>query len=95
MRDHALVGRCYAAQGGKNPGRNCPPVRKRSTLESAENWTAFLLMLPDEFAHLVDGPKTIQIAFALRVAPGEKAMAAEQNTVAPGIVFDRLLKLKS
>ena len=54
-----------------------------------------LLMRPDEFTHLVDGPKAIQIAFALRVAPGEKAVAAEQHTVAARIIFDRLLELKS
>ncbi len=51
-------------------------------------------MLRNELAHLVDRPQTVQITFALRVAPGEQAMAAQQHAIASRIVSNRLFKLQ-
>ncbi len=47
-------------------------------------------MVLDELAHLVDGLDAADVALALRVAPGEQAVAAEDDAVAAGIVLDRL-----
>ena len=46
------------------------------------------LMFGDEFAHLVDGLNAAEVAVALRHAPGEEAMTAEQNSVDAGIFAD-------
>src|SRR5579883_927141 len=51
-------------------------------------------MLKDELAHLVNRPDAVQIAFPLRIAPGEKPVTAQQRSVTTGIVSDRALQLQ-
>ena len=38
-------------------------------------------MAGDEFTHLIDHLNAVEIAFALRVSPGEQSMPSEQNAV--------------
>src|ERR1700744_899310 len=45
-------------------------------------------MALDELTDLVDDGDRVQVAVALRVAPGEEAMAAEDHTVAVGSLRD-------
>src|SRR6202035_992468 len=55
---------------------------------SAEQRTLFRLVSENEFAHLIDGVNAIQVAIALRRSPGEQPVAAEDETLRFGIVFD-------
>src|SRR5580765_1381578 len=52
-------------------------------------------MLLDELSHLIDRLNTVQIAFALRRAPGEKTMAPENQAFDGGIFFHRALDEKT
>src|SRR3954466_3378857 len=52
-------------------------------------------MFGDELAHLVDGTNAVQIALALRVAPSEQAVAAENQAFRAWIVLYRALQHKS
>src|SRR3954452_546170 len=52
-------------------------------------------MFGDELAHLVDGTNAVQIALALRVAPGEQAVAAENQAFRAWIVLYRALQHQS
>src|SRR3954462_6030850 len=52
-------------------------------------------MLGDKVAHLVDGTNAIEIAVALRVAPGEQAMAAKNQSFCAGILLYRPLQHES
>ena len=61
-------------------------------LQATEKRTLLGLMLQDEFAHLVDGADTIQIAFPLRIAPRKQPMTGQDQTVASRIVLDRLFE---
>src|SRR5690348_11495092 len=51
-------------------------------------------MLVNKLAHLINGSNAVQIALALRVTPGKEAMAAEQNTITSGGLFDGLFQLE-
>ena len=51
--------------------------------------TPSCLMLQDEFAHLIDRMNTIQVAVALRHAPREQSVAAEDKALGAGIFFHR------
>ena len=42
----------------------------------------------DELADLIDDGEGVQVALALRLAPGEQAVAAEHDAVAAGILAD-------
>jgi len=55
---------------------------------AAEGRTRFLLTLENELAHLIDGADARQIAFSIRVAPGEEAVATEQDAIATGIFLN-------
>jgi hypothetical protein len=46
-------------------------------------------MRVDEHAHLVDRAEAARVALALRVAPREETVAAEHDSVAPGMLLDR------
>src|SRR6185437_7199311 len=46
------------------------------------------IVLLDELTDLVNDGDGVEIAFALRVAPGEETVAAEDNAVAAGILLD-------
>ena len=49
-------------------------------------------VLLDEIAHLVDGADAAHVAVALRLAPGEQPVAAEDQAVAAGCPFDGALQ---
>src|SRR6516164_1703794 len=51
-------------------------------------------MLLNEFTHLVDGVKAVQVAFPLRHSPGEKAVASENQAFDSWVIFDRALNQK-
>ena len=61
--------------------------------EAAEQWAGFRLMRGDEIAHLVDGPDAVRVAFVVRASPGEEAVTTEQDTIAPGMIFDGFCEL--
>src|SRR4051812_38395473 len=46
----------------------------------------------DKVAHFVDGANAAHIAFALRLAPGEEPVTAEDEAVAAGRGLDRTLQ---
>ena len=52
--------------------------------------TVALGVARDELSDLVDDGEGVDVALALRLAPGEEAVAAEHDAVAAGIVADRL-----
>src|SRR5580698_7794103 len=56
-------------------------------LHSSEHRTFFLLMFGYEFAHLIDGADTAEIAFTLRGAPGKQSVAAKNQTIAAGMAL--------
>ena len=45
-------------------------------------------MIENEFAHLIDGVNTVQVAVALGHSPSEETVAAKNEALAAGIVFD-------
>ena len=47
-------------------------------------------VLLDELPHLIDGRDAADVALPLGLAPGEQAVAAEDDAVAAGVVLDRL-----
>ena len=44
-------------------------------------------MLGDKLAHLINSANAVQVTLALRVTPGEKAVAAEDQTVGAWILL--------
>ncbi len=91
VRDHAAVRRHGAAQVWQQRAGERFAVGRGGGGGAAELRLAGALgMLLDELAHLVDGLDAADVALALRVAPGEQAVAAEDDAVAAGIVLDRL-----
>ena len=46
-------------------------------------------MLVDELAHLIDGANAVEVALALRGAPGKEPMAAEDQSICARVVPDR------
>ena len=68
-------------------------LRSRSRMSARVRRTIapfFVLMLSNEFAHLVDGVNAVQVAIALRHAPCEQAMAAQQDAFRAGVCLDGL-----
>ena len=45
-------------------------------------------MVGDELADLIDEGDGVEIAFALRLSPGEQAMPAEHDAIASGVLLD-------
>ena len=52
-------------------------------------------MLVDKLAHFVDGADAVQIALALSLAPGEQAMAAQQNAFRTRVLPDGIFEHES
>ena len=88
VRDDSAVRGDNAAQSGKNLRGDLYAVGAGGMFQSAEERAFLALMFGDEFAHLVDGVNAAEVAVALRHAPGEEAVAAQQNSVDAGIFAD-------
>src|SRR5438045_2372436 len=63
-------------------------IASRSMHNSAEERILFRLMPQDEFTHLIDCMNAVQIAIALRRAPGKQAVPAKNEALRAGILFD-------
>ena len=90
--DEALLGGDGAAQARHEFWRRaacglraCEDLRRRRLVAGVCAWRAF-----DELADLVDDGDGVEVALALRVAPGEEAVAAEDDAVAAGCFRDSL-----
>ena len=46
-------------------------------------------MFKDKLAHFIDGPNAVQITFALSIAPGKQAVAAEDQALGTGVLHNR------
>ncbi len=88
VRDDAASGRQLAAQRRQNLRRYLSAVRHGLVSHAAEDHRLARPVRVDELSHLVDGPDAVQVALALRVAPGEQAVAAENQPVASRVVPD-------
>ena len=95
MGDHAAVRRHSAAQSGKNLGSDLLAIGGRIVFEAAEDRTFLVLVLVDKLAHFVDGADAVQIALALSLAPGEQAMAAQQNAFRTRVLPDGIFEHES
>ena len=91
VRDDAPRRRHGAAQARQNcaatASRSIRGVRRRGAAKRLSSGSARVLL--DELAHLVDRPDAVRVAVALRVAPGEQPVAAEEDPVASRVLLDR------
>ena len=90
MRDDAPVRRYGPAQRRQNLRGHVAPVVERFVRKAAERRAACAgAMLVDELAHLIDGADAVEVALALRGAPGKEPMAAEDQSICARVVPDR------
>ena len=88
LRDPALLrADCAAQEGADLDGERCARSARAGTGFAAEARVALGdSVAMNELADLVDDGEGVQIALALRLAPGEEAVAAEHDAVAAGIL---------
>ncbi len=91
VRDHSTIGGQRATQCRQNLRSHLLAIRSRRVLRAAEERTLLTLMFSDKLAHLVDGVDAVQIALALRRAPGKQPVAAKKNPVNSRIFPHRFL----
>jgi hypothetical protein len=88
--DHALLRRDAAADDGHQFQRDSLALGVGADLRAAEADSLLLRMLLRELAELIDDGNGAEVALALRLAPGEEAVAAEDDPVATGCGGDRI-----
>ena len=91
VADRPPARRSGAAQVGQDRRRRRLAIdRRRRHGDAAELRPAgALLVLVDELAHLLDGHQAAEVGLALRLAPREEAVAAENQAVGIRLRFDR------
>ena len=87
MADSAFCRCQHASQNRQNLRRNVFPVVEALRYGAPKGRLAHLVR-GDKLAQFVNGADTVQITFTLRRAPGEQAVAAEDDSVALGIFRD-------
>ena len=60
--------------------------------QSAKQRALVGLMFDNELTHLINSADTVQVAFPLRAAPGEQAVAAQKNAFGTGVLSYGALK---
>ena len=77
-----------AAQIGRNLESQelCAIGARRNGFAAEADCALCFAVARDELADLVDDGEGVQVALALRLAPGEEAVAAQHDAVAAGIV---------
>src|ERR1700674_3773566 len=77
--DDAAVRRQRSAQRRQDLSCYFPAITNCRMTETAEECVPLALVRQNELTHLVDGVNAAEIAIALRGAPGEQPVPAEQN----------------
>src|SRR5262245_33175425 len=91
MSDDTPVGRDGTTKVRKESKDVAVPVAHRAGDGAAEKrLVQALLMILDEFPHLVDRLDAAEIALALRLSPREEPVPAKDDPVAARLRFDRL-----
>src|SRR5581483_7225848 len=83
---HTPIGRDHTTEQREDTCRDLAAVVRWFRLDSAEQATSTVLMLPDEFTHFVDGANAVRVALARRRAPGKQSVARQNDPVAFRVV---------
>src|SRR5262245_13315763 len=91
VSDRAPVRGEGSAQRWQDLSDDCLSIPCGGIVKSAEQNSLLCLMPLDEFTHLVNRLNRVQVALALRRAPGEEPVPAENDAVSAGIVSYRTI----
>ena len=87
-----MLGADASAQKRRNLRRQLPAVCARLHYFAAKPHRALLASVAlNKLSQLVDHGQRVQVALALRLAPGKQPVPAQHNAVAAGILFDGAL----